>query len=82
MKGEGEHGPHSVQLSPDKKSLYVVAGNHTDLTGNGFISLAKKLDKRQSCFHLSKIQEVMQMTEWLRADGLLILIRKEKHGNW
>ncbi len=31
MKGEGEHGPHSVILSPDKKSLYVVAGNHTDL---------------------------------------------------
>ncbi|WP_159467437.1 c-type cytochrome [Dyadobacter sp. 3J3] len=31
MKGEGEHGPHSVQLSPDKKSLFVVAGNHTDL---------------------------------------------------
>jgi putative heme-binding domain-containing protein len=31
MKGEGEHGPHSVQISPDKKSLYVVAGNHTDL---------------------------------------------------
>lgn len=31
MKGEGEHGPHSVQLSPDGKSLYVVAGNHTDL---------------------------------------------------
>ncbi|CAG4997557.1 hypothetical protein DYBT9275_01799 [Dyadobacter sp. CECT 9275] len=31
MHGEGEHGPHSVQISPDKKSLYVVAGNHTDL---------------------------------------------------
>lgn len=31
MKGEGEHGPHSIQISPDKKSLYVVAGNHTDL---------------------------------------------------
>ncbi|WP_025761622.1 c-type cytochrome [Dyadobacter tibetensis] len=31
MKGEGEHGPHSIILSPDKKSLYVVAGNHTDL---------------------------------------------------
>ncbi|MFD3003765.1 c-type cytochrome [Pontibacter toksunensis] len=31
LKGEGEHGPHSVVLSPDKKSLYVVAGNHTDL---------------------------------------------------
>ncbi|PWJ58945.1 putative heme-binding domain-containing protein [Dyadobacter jejuensis] len=31
MNGEGEHGPHSIVLSPDKKSLYVVAGNHTDL---------------------------------------------------
>ena len=31
MAGEGEHGPHSILLSPDKKSLYVIAGNHTDL---------------------------------------------------
>ena len=31
MKGEGEHGPHSIVTSPDGKSLYVVAGNHTDL---------------------------------------------------
>jgi putative heme-binding domain-containing protein len=31
LKGEGEHGPHSIVLSPDQKSLYVVAGNHTDL---------------------------------------------------
>ena len=31
MNGEGEHGPHSVVLAPDKKSLYVIAGNHTDL---------------------------------------------------
>ncbi len=31
LKGEGEHGPHSVVLAPDKKSLYVVAGNHTDV---------------------------------------------------
>ena len=30
LKGEGEHGPHSIRLSPDKKSLYVVAGNFTD----------------------------------------------------
>ncbi|WP_119080500.1 c-type cytochrome [Chitinophaga alhagiae] len=29
LKGEGEHGPHSIILSPDKKSLYVVAGNFT-----------------------------------------------------
>lgn len=31
MKGDGEHGPHSTILSPDKKSLYVIAGNHTDV---------------------------------------------------
>jgi putative heme-binding domain-containing protein len=31
LKGSGEHGPHSVVLGPDKKSLYVIAGNHTDV---------------------------------------------------
>lgn len=31
MKGSGEHGPHSIILSPDKKSMYLVAGNFTDL---------------------------------------------------
>jgi putative heme-binding domain-containing protein len=32
LKGEpGEHGPHSIILSPDKKSIYIAAGNHTDL---------------------------------------------------
>ena len=29
LKGTGEHGPHSVILSPDGKSLFVVAGNKT-----------------------------------------------------
>jgi len=31
MNGEGEHGPHSIILSPDKQSIYLIAGNHTDL---------------------------------------------------
>lgn len=31
LNGNGEHGPHSVVLAPDKKSIYVIAGNHTDL---------------------------------------------------
>lgn len=31
MNGDGEHGPHSVILSPDKQSLYVISGNHTDV---------------------------------------------------
>jgi putative heme-binding domain-containing protein len=31
LKGEGEHGPHSPVLSPDKKSLYLIAGNFTEL---------------------------------------------------
>lgn len=31
IDGRGEHGPHAVVLSPDKKSLYFVAGNATRL---------------------------------------------------
>lgn len=31
LDGQGEHGPHSIILSPDKKSLYVVAGNFTKI---------------------------------------------------
>ncbi len=27
----GEHGPHSIILSPDKNSLYISAGNHVDV---------------------------------------------------
>ncbi|WP_435010888.1 c-type cytochrome [Tundrisphaera lichenicola] len=29
FEGGGEHGPHALRLSPDGKSIYVVAGNHT-----------------------------------------------------
>ena len=32
LDGNSEHGPHAVVLSPDGKSLYVVAGNATKLT--------------------------------------------------
>ncbi len=31
FNGQGEHGPHSIIPSPDGKSLYLIAGNHTDL---------------------------------------------------
>ena len=31
FKGEGEHGPHSIILSPDKKSLFLINGNHVDV---------------------------------------------------
>lgn len=31
VPGGGEHGPHAVILAPDKQSLYVCGGNHTDL---------------------------------------------------
>ncbi|MET3112605.1 putative heme-binding domain-containing protein [Pedobacter sp. CG_S7] len=31
LEGEGEHGPHSVVLGPDGKSIYIIAGNHTDV---------------------------------------------------
>ena len=29
MAGGGEHGPHSIVVSPDGKSIYVIAGNAT-----------------------------------------------------
>lgn len=32
IRGGGEHGMHSIVLSPDGKSLYVVCGNSTELT--------------------------------------------------
>ncbi|MCY7350432.1 MAG: c-type cytochrome [Cytophagaceae bacterium] len=31
LKGEGEHGPHSIVMSPDQQSLYVMCGNFTDI---------------------------------------------------
>jgi len=31
IQGGGEHGPHAVLLSPDKKSLFICAGNHTKI---------------------------------------------------
>ena len=31
FEGKSEHGPHAVMLSPDKKSLYICAGNATKL---------------------------------------------------
>lgn len=31
LDGDGEHGPHSIVLGPDKESLFIVAGNHTDI---------------------------------------------------
>lgn len=31
LKAGGEHGPHSLVLSPDKKSIYMICGNNTDM---------------------------------------------------
>lgn len=31
FEGSGEHGPHTILLSPDGESLFLIAGNHTDL---------------------------------------------------
>lgn len=31
LRGRGEHGPHSLAPSPDGQSIYLVAGNHTDI---------------------------------------------------
>jgi glucose/arabinose dehydrogenase len=46
LKGEGEHGPHSIKLSPDGRSLFVIAGNFTEIPemGSYRISPDGKLD--------------------------------------
>ncbi len=31
LAGGGEHGPHTILLSPDGKRLFVICGNHTKL---------------------------------------------------
>ncbi len=31
LHGGGEHGPHAIILAPDRKSMYLCAGNHTYL---------------------------------------------------
>ena len=31
IPGGGEHGPHAIRLSPDGKSIYLAAGNHTKM---------------------------------------------------
>lgn len=31
IRGGGEHGPHALRLSPDGKSIYLIAGNHTPI---------------------------------------------------
>ena len=41
-KGSGEHGPHSIQLSPDGKNIFFNNGNHTSLPENLAITRAAK----------------------------------------
>ncbi len=40
MDGGGEHGPHSLTLSPDGKSIFFNCGNHTKLPDHMEISRA------------------------------------------
>jgi len=42
FEGQGEHGPHNIALSPDKKSLFLVFGNYTNIPDN-IKSLAPKV---------------------------------------
>ena len=44
LYGAGEHGPHAIRLAPDKKSLYVIGGNHTELP-EGYTSLVPGWDE-------------------------------------
>lgn len=41
FNGGGEHGPHAVRLGPDGKSLYIIAGNHTQLPAHDSSRIAE-----------------------------------------
>lgn len=41
----GEHGPHSMKLSPDGKSIYLIAGNHVDVPEMDAYRLPKVWDE-------------------------------------
>jgi putative heme-binding domain-containing protein len=43
----GEHGPHSMILSPDQQSIYLVAGNHTDVPEMDAYRLPRVWDEDQ-----------------------------------
>ena len=47
LKGGGEHGPHAVVLSPNGKSLYVIAGNATALPELAGSKVPKLYDEDQ-----------------------------------
>lgn len=32
LNGTGEHGPHAILVAPDKKSLFLICGNRTEMT--------------------------------------------------
>jgi putative heme-binding domain-containing protein len=53
MDGDGEHGPHSIKLSPDGKSLFVISGNHTDVPPMDHYRLPKNW-KEDNLFPLIK----------------------------
>ncbi|MBL8814625.1 MAG: heme-binding protein [Planctomyces sp.] len=47
LDGGGEHGPHAVLLSPDRKSLVVCAGNHTKPTDFSSSRVPRNWDEDQ-----------------------------------
>ena len=81
INGGGEHGPHAVILSPDKKSLFVCGGNtpkFLTLKNHWFLEIGKRI----SCCHECGMQVVMLLERWHLAVGFAKRIRKEKNGNW
>lgn len=41
----GEHGPHSMKVSPDGQSIYLIAGNHVDVPEMNAYRLPKVWDE-------------------------------------
>ena len=69
FKGGGEHGPHAVILSPEGKSLYVVAGNFTK-TPNPDVFRARKSGPKTNCCRECRTATASRRTSSPRPAGV------------
>ena len=79
LNGGGEHGPHAVVLAPDGKSLYVVAGNATQLTEPRRLARAQGLGRGQPAAADGRRQRLHDRREGPRR---LHLPRRPDGKNW
>lgn len=80
IKGGGEHGPHTIALSPDGKSFYIDCGNHTQLPVNMEFSRAARAWGRITSCPACGMPTAMLAASWLLAATLPGRIQRQIGG--